>query len=203
MYKKQGIHIWSWLISPTMAICRLRGGETSKCSVQEAGNLRTRETKDVVSVWGWRPGRSLKSLWCKFMFKGWRIWSLMFFGDDSSKQKKTKKQPTKQKQPNTYEASSMCVRPFPIFCLFCSIWGSCSLDGAEYIQGRVPPFISLTTCQSSLEIPRGMLCQFSRCLSIQSRWQPRLSSTVGKYFLSFCGLFLYSLFFFLCCAEAS
>lgn len=54
-----------------------RAGETSSCSVQEAGSLRTKGTKDATLGQGWWPGRLLESCWFKSTLKSWRIWRLM------------------------------------------------------------------------------------------------------------------------------
>lgn len=53
--------------------------------VEGAGSYRARGTHSAAPLWGWQPGNSPESCWCRSVSRGWRSWSLKSTDDGCSK----------------------------------------------------------------------------------------------------------------------
>jgi hypothetical protein len=157
---------WVVLQWPSVG-CRAR--EDSSCSVQEAGSLRTRGTNDAAPVC-WRLGRPL-----------WRITGVSPCSKAEEAEVWCSQGLTAaQTAPVHEELSLWAIVNFPLlfFCVGCQLSDSVP---PPFRAGLSYSVSSRHKCQSSLETPSEypQVCftSFSRCLSIQSSWYPRLAIT--------------------------
>jgi hypothetical protein len=156
-----------------MAVCWYESQETSRCSVQEAGSLRTRGTM----MQHQSEAEGLESSWFKSTFKGWRTRSLSLWGKAIA---------------NNAPIKKSWVKVYTTPWCFCFVFhpGSQPIGPCCHIQGRSSPLSSSSMCQSILSgnaltgIPRRVLYQFSRHFSIQLSWWPRLTITSTIFIFS-------------------
>lgn len=148
-----------------MAI-RVLARETSNCSIQEARSLRMNRIDDELCRQG--LGNFLGSRWCKSILKVWRLSSVTFIGNSSSKERVP------------WRARALCELP-----VVPTGFGSPTpwlVGWCHYLQRGTFLLLPLTPTKFSKpslrNTPRIELVYFSRHPSIQSCQKPSFSLVV-------------------------